>query len=131
MVNVYLLIKNESNRTLLTWRDDGYYKAGWHVPGGIIRYKETIAERIQAVAKTELGTEVEFLTEPLAVNEIIHPKRRERGYFISLLYRCSLTTLPDESLHYESGTPKPNQWMWHETCPENIITVHEIYRRFI
>ena len=44
LINVDLLIKNEQNHTLLTWRDDGYYPPGWHVPGGIIRFKETIAE---------------------------------------------------------------------------------------
>lgn len=43
MVNVDLLIKNvSSNETLLTWREDEYYGPGWHVPGGIVRFKETI-----------------------------------------------------------------------------------------
>lgn len=131
MVNVDLLIKNESGQTLLTWRDDGYYNAGWHVPGGIIRFKETISDRIMKVAKTELGTEVKFLPFPLAVNEIIEPLREERGHFISLLYQCSLVTLPDESLRYRSGTPRRNQWMWHSECPKDIIAVHEIYRQLI
>jgi len=131
MINVDLLLKNKRGQTLLTWRDDGYWKAGWHVPGGIIRYKETIEERIQAVAKAELGAEVEFLAIPLAFNEIIHQERRDRGHFISLLYQCSLTTPPDESLRYRSGRPRPNQWKWHTKCPENIIKVHEIYRKYI
>ena len=131
MVNVDLLIRNEMNQTLLTWRDDGYWKAGWHVPGGIIRYKETIAERIKAVAKTELDAEVEFQPTPLAINEIIFPDRRNRGHFMSLLYRCSFITSPDERLQYKSGAPLPDQWMWHDSCPENIIAVHEIYREYI
>ena len=33
---------------------------GWHIPGGIIRYKETLASRIAAVAETELGTTVQL-----------------------------------------------------------------------
>lgn len=130
MVNVDLLIKNERNQTLLTWRDDRFYM-GWHVPGGIIRYKETFSERIRAVAKTELGAEVEFQMNPIAINEIIHRRRRERGHFISLLCQCSLITPPDEELRYHSGAAKSGQWMWHETCPENIIPVHEIYRQYI
>ena len=32
IINVDLLIKNESDHTLLTWRDGGYYPPGWHVP---------------------------------------------------------------------------------------------------
>ena len=131
MVNVDLLIKNEKKQTLLTWRDDGYGKAGWHIPGGVIRYKEPIADRIRAVARTELGAEVAFQPIPLAIKEIINPDRRVRGHFISFLYQCCLTTAPDNRLQYRSGEPLPNQWMWHDTCPDNIIPVHEIYREYI
>ena len=131
MLNVDLLIKNDKKQTLLTWRDDGYWKAGWHIPGGVIRYKETIADRIRAVARGELGAEVTFQPCPLAIEEIILPDRKVRGHFISFLYQCSLTTAPDNALRYGSGDPLPNQWMWHESCPENIISVHEIYREYI
>jgi colanic acid biosynthesis protein WcaH len=131
MVNVDLLIKNEKGQTLLTWRDDGYWKPGWHIPGGIIRYQEQIAERIRAVAKTEFGAEVAFKPVPLAIKEIINPIRRVRGHFISFLYQCSLTAGPDSRLKYQSGEPLRNQWKWHKACPENIIPVHEIYREFI
>ena len=131
LVNVDLLIKNDQNQTLLTWRDDGYYPPGWHVPGGIIRFKETIADRIQAVAKDELGAKVKCDKTPLAVNEVIHRERKNRGHFISLLYQCRLKTQPDENLKYKSNSPNPNEWMWHSTCPDNIIQVHEMYRKYI
>ncbi len=131
IINVDLLIKDEQNQTLLTWRDDGYYPPGWHVPGGIIRYKETISERVKAVAKNELGAEVEFEYAPLAVNEVIHKSRKNRGHFISLLYQCHLITEPDEDLRCKDNPPKPNEWMWHSSCPSNIISVHEMYRQFI
>ncbi len=131
LVNVDLLIKDEKNRTLLTWRDDGYYSAGWHLPGGIIRFKERSSDRIKAVARHELGAEVVFGPTPIAVNEIIHPTRNIRGHFISLLYRCSFIKPPDEALEFKSGRPGINQWKWHEACPENIIEVHKIYRDFI
>jgi ADP-ribose pyrophosphatase YjhB (NUDIX family) len=60
LVNVDLLVKDKLGKTLLTWRDDGYYPPSWHIPGGIIRYKETFAERIKEVARTELGAAVDF-----------------------------------------------------------------------
>ena len=131
MVNVDLLIKNDQAQTLLTWREDGYWNPGWHIPGGIIRYQESIAERIRAVAWTELGAEVTFEAVPLAIKEIINPFRRVRGHFISFLYQCSLTDGPDNKQQYRSGEPLPNQWMWHGGCPKNIIPVHEVYREFI
>jgi colanic acid biosynthesis protein WcaH len=131
LINVDLLIKDERNRTLLSWREDGYSPPGWHVPGGIIRFKETAADRIRAVAKSELGAGVEFKSVPLTIREIIHPARKDRGHFISLLYRCALTTPPDENLRYDGGTPQKDQWSWHAGCPDNIIDVHEMYRKFI
>jgi len=131
MVNVDLLIKNEQNHTLLTWRDDSLYPACWHIPGGIIRYKETIADRIKAVAAGELGAEVEFKETPLAINELIHPARRVRGHFISFLYECKLMSAPDEKLRYKNGDPKPGEWAWHCKCPDNLISVHDIYRKYL
>lgn len=131
LVNVDLLIKNEQNLTLLTWRNDSYYSAGWHVPGGIIRYKEKIFNRIRAVAASELGCSVDFSKEPLAINEVIHPSRRVRGHFISLLYECTLTSSPDENLRYTEGIPKNGNWSWHNGCPNDIISVHEMYREYI
>jgi colanic acid biosynthesis protein WcaH len=131
LINVDLLIKNEQNHTLLTWRDDGYYPPGWHIPGGIIRYKETIADRIHAVASTELNVDVKFEKDPLAINELINPSRRNRGHFISLLHKCTLISSPDNNLRYEKGIPRPGEWAWHNKCPDNIISVHEIYRKFM
>ena len=131
LINVDLLIKNKHNHTLLTWRDDGYGPPGWHLPGGIIRYKETIHKRVKAVANNELGAEVGFNLAPVAINEIIHNTRKIRGHFISLLYECSLITQPDETLRSKSNSPNPNEWMWHSACPANIIPFHEIYRKFI
>ena len=44
LVNVDLLIKDENGRILLAWREDPIAGIGWHIPGGIIRFKETFAE---------------------------------------------------------------------------------------
>jgi ADP-ribose pyrophosphatase YjhB (NUDIX family) len=66
----------------LTWRDDEYYKTGWHIPGGIVRYKETIADRIRAVAENELGAKVAFKETPLAINEGFNHHSKNRGHFI-------------------------------------------------
>jgi hypothetical protein len=58
LINVDLLIQDEASHTLLTWRNDEYFGTGWHVPGGIIRYKEVAADRVRACAREELGAEV-------------------------------------------------------------------------
>jgi len=130
MVNVDLLIKNESGHTLLAWRDDEYTGKGWHIPGGIIRFKETIENRIKQVAITEVGTEVEYNLKPLCINEIFNPNRNTRGHFISLLYNCLLHSsysLPNK----DSKSSDVGYLQWHTSCPNNLLPFHEIYRNYI
>jgi len=131
LINVDLLIKNKKNQTLLAWRDDGYFPAGWHIPGGIVRYKEAISARIKAVAVVELGARVKCSNTPLLIREVIIPSFRNRAHAISFLYKCSLTRPPAKSLMYVKGVPKQGEWAWHDRCPKDLISVHRMYRRFI
>jgi ADP-ribose pyrophosphatase YjhB (NUDIX family) len=127
MCNVDLLIQHPQKGTLLAWREDQYYGPGWHVPGGIIRYKEAMAARVHAVAEIELGAEVDFEPLPIAVNEMIVPEQRERAHFIALLFRCSLRGAPDGRLRFRAGRPKRGEWAWHEHCPKDLIRLHQCY----
>lgn len=133
MINVDLLIKNEKGETLLTWREDEFYPSGWHIPGGIIRYKETASERIMAVASNELGVSVFHSDTPLAISELImkEPSWRVRGHFISFLYDCKLLGEPSVSRTDKGVAPKPGEWDWHGNCPENLYAAQEIYRKYI
>ena len=131
MVNVDLLIRDNAGRTLLSWRDDAFYGPGWHVPGGIVRFKETAAARIAKVAEHELGARVSFDDEPLCIREIMHPTRAVRGHFLSMLYACALTSTADEARRYHQGQPAHGEWAWHARCPQQLIAVHEVYRPFI
>jgi ADP-ribose pyrophosphatase YjhB (NUDIX family) len=131
MINVDLLVCNDQNQTLLTWRDDVFYGPGWHVPGGIIRFKERASHRIDQVAQIELGAEVEYEETPLRVTEIMNPTRDIRGHFISLLYRCKLKTELSEKTQFVKKHPENNHWAWFSTCPEDLIYQQEMYREFI
>ena len=130
IVNVDLLIKDENGRVLLSWRDDQYAGTGWHIPGGIVRFKENLEKRLLKVAEKEIGTVVEFDPVPIAINQLMHDKRNTRGHFISILYKCFLNS---------KYTPKnigvtnkdTGYLMWHDSCPVNLIQVHEIYRKYI
>jgi colanic acid biosynthesis protein WcaH len=131
LINVDLLIHDAVGRALLTWREDDFYGPGWHVPGGIIRFKETAAERIAAVASAELGAEVQAESEPCKLSELFAPHRDVRGHFLSLLYRCMPITPLDEELKFGGGAPKSGEWHWFARCPDNLIPAHEIYRPYI
>ena len=131
MINVDLLIRDGAGRVLLTWREDRFYPAGWHIPGGIIRFRETIDHRIAEVARLELGTTIAEIPKLLNVHEFIEPERRTRGHFISLLYECSLNGEPAAERAWAGGNPRHGQWAWFGRCPEKLLKVHEVYRKFI
>ena len=60
-INVDLLIKCPKRGVLLTWRDDKYSGKGWHIPGGIIRFREEIKKRILEVGFQELNLKIQIL----------------------------------------------------------------------
>jgi len=130
MVNVDLLVKDDRGRTLLAWRDDPYAGQGWHIPGGIIRFRETFEMRIRKVAETEIGAPVEFDPAPLAINQIIHPVRANRGHFISLLYRCRI---PGDFVPANRGLSRRDAGYlrWHDFCPDDLLELHGIYRSYL
>ena len=130
LVNVDLLIQDAEGRTLLTWRSDEHHGSGWHVPGGIIRYKESAQHRIREVARLELGATVEFDPASVEVVETIGPTRN-RGHFISLLYRCRLTSELDPERQAAGDRPEAGSWKWHAHAPPDLLAVHEMYRKYM
>jgi len=130
LVNVDLLIKDENGRTLLSWRNDQYGGKGWHVPGGIVRFKETLETRVQKVAETEVGVNISFEPIPMALNQTIHHERDIRGHFISLLYQCFLS---GNFVPQNKGLSIKDRGylMWHDHCPDNLLKFQEIYRKHI
>jgi ADP-ribose pyrophosphatase YjhB (NUDIX family) len=101
----------------------------WHLPGGIIRFKEKLETRLLKVAQQELGTAITFEPGPMALNQIICD-HNTRGHFISLLYKCYLSSkyVPQNKglRDTDNGYLK-----WHDACPQNLIKVHEIYRKWV
>ena len=129
LVNVDLLIKDERGRTLLSWRNDQYAGQGWHLPGGIVRFRETLETRVKKVAETEIGAAVDFDLNPIAINQIIHNKR-ERSHFISILYKCKLSA-PFVPENKGLRNTDAGFLQWHTGCPDNLLKLQEIYRKFL
>jgi len=131
IINVDLLIKDKRGRTLLSWRDDDLHGKGWHVPGGIVRFREKFEERIKMVAKLEIGyPDLIFDSSPITITQIINKERDIRGHFISLLYRCFI---PDDFIPDNRNlSSNDNGYLkWHNKCPEDLLMVQEIYRKYI
>jgi len=120
MVNVDILIKNKNDETLLTWRSDQYYGPGWHVPGGILRFKETLVERVKKVARSELSLKLDHIDGPIGHHEMFNNTRDIRGHFISFIYQAKINK--DPPINLKSGDiPKDGEWKWFKNCPDNFI----------
>ena len=128
MVNVDLLIKDDSGNILLTWRDD--LGGGWHIPGSIIRVQETIRQRLQKTVEKELSCTAVFSDTPIEVKEFIFPELKERSHFISFLYETTLTSLPPNELHSKQGKPSAGQFRWFAQAPDDLLIYHNYYRKY-
>lgn len=125
MVNVDLLFQDEQGRILMIWRDDPICGCGWHIPGGIIRFKESLEERLLRTAENELGTQIQFDPQPMSINEVILPQS-VRGHFISLLYRCFLPeSFPRLPVADPGKTYRAGDMCWHSACPRQWVKGQE------
>ncbi len=127
-VNVDLLLRDTDGKVLYTWRDDKHTGSGWHLPGGIIRFREQWLDRVKKVALHEIGVELETITGPISVNEIIVPSKRDRSHFISLLFNCSVNEF-NSSLLKQKAKENPKYLLLSKTAPEHLLSWHRIYLR--
>ena len=133
MVNVDLLIV-KNKRVLLSWRHDQFYGPGWHIPGGVIRFREKLESRIRKVAINELKRSIILVSsKPLLINELFAKNRNVRGHFISLLYECDIDNndfpLFEENNVYKNM--KNGDCMWHQKVPIDFLVNQKVYKDII
>ena len=121
-VSVELIVKSADQKySLLTWRDDELYGPGWHVPGGVVRFKENLINRVEKVVHQEIGVPAKSIEGPIGFHEVFNKERDRRGHFICFVYRVILS---EEPLKQRQAIDKPlsaGQWRWFSRCPENFI----------
>jgi len=129
--NIDLFVTDRFHRLLLTWRDDEFFGKGWHIPGGCLRLKETLDDRIRETAKNEIGVEVIYDHNRFITRESIVTSPRpwlgnelERSHNISMLFFCELPKgfLPDET---SVEKPLPGGLHWFDKFPDNLLKAHE------
>lgn len=126
IVNIDLFITNNRHQLLFSWRDDIYHGKGWHIPGGCVRLREKLEDRIIKTAEKEIGVPIVYDSDPVAVREIIETDYRpkltnqlERCHNISFLYRCSIV----------DGYSVPEQLdgvelKWFDALPDEFLKIH-------
>lgn len=119
---------------MLSWRDDVHCGTGWHIPGGCIRSRETLRERIQKTAREEIGCEVRYYPEVLHVFEIIDESerkladQRERAHFITLVAACRLPEDYDLAMQPKNAA-SPATFSGLRALPDDLLPLQQCYRR--
>jgi len=137
LVNVDLLIEDKQKGVLLAWRDDPYCGRGWHFPGGCLRIRETLAERLQKTALVEVGTEVIYDPKPAAVTEFIAPEQRDgiehqniRAHNVGIAYRCTLPEGFEIDNHGRFATTT-GYLKWFRELPDDLLKIQDCYRAIL
>ena len=121
-VSVELIIKSHDKQgSLLTWRDDELYGPGWHVPGGVVRFKETLTSRVEKVLENEIAAPASKIEGPIGFHEIFNEKRDKRGHFICFVYKVFLIEDPPLRTKAQDGVITGGSWRWFSECPDNLI----------
>lgn len=99
MIAIDVAIMLDKNRVLLTHRKDDFYN-GWHIPGSILRYKESPNDAIKRVCQKELSLKI---SKPCFASFFnIHDIR---GHVITLLYTARPINKPKQGLYFKVGEP--------------------------
>lgn len=129
LINVDLIVCDPKKGFLLSWRSDEYYGPGWHIPGGIIRFKENLIDRLNFVAKNELNLDNELKYSLISINQIMNPTRDVRGHFISMLF---ISYIKDISINNKDIKERENGYLkWHKIIPDGIIKQHKRYEKIL
>ena len=132
MVNVDLLIHNPNKGVILSWRSDKFYGPGWHIPGGIIRFKESLITRLKKVALKELNIEKIEKINFQSIYQIMNPTRDVRGHFLSLLFSAEIGLVNNFELYDSEKSFLPDgACKWHTSVPVNLIPQHKRYGKII
>jgi len=105
----------EAGEVFLIKRDIEPYKGKWHLPGGRIRFRESIGSAINRIAKEEMGIRV-YVPKLLGFMEF--PREVQKGnkrHTVSLVFSVSVNQVPKNGKFYESIPTK----------------THPVHRRFL
>ena len=118
----------------MIFRDDGFYGPGWHLPGGIIRFREKVKSRILITLAKELNIkkgDINLLSLISCV-EVINSKKILRSHFLSFVYLVKLSKKNNKFPFFdENKVYRHGDIAYHQKCPENIIKEHLRFKKII
>jgi len=97
MVAVNLAVMPDKDHVLLTYRKDEFYDS-WHIPGSILRYKESPEDAIKRVCCKELSVKIKKLQFVGYFNDY-----DVRGHELVLLYVARPINKPKDGQYFKLG----------------------------
>lgn len=136
LANVDLLITNKNGRLLLARRNDPFFQLSWHIPGGCMRYGQSFEECLQQTARREIGAELEFNPEPIAVRNVLRGENstleypNERGHNVAILFQC---WLPDgvQIDNCNRSEQDDGYLRWFERLPDDFMQIQKVYGKVL
>ncbi|MDA9688791.1 NUDIX domain-containing protein [Betaproteobacteria bacterium] len=130
-VNIDLVVRDSEANILLIWRDDQHYGPGWHLPGGIIRFREQMTKRVEKVANGECGIIPKDITGPLEFFESIDTKQKERSHFITFIFSCRVDVSKTELKFGKDWLIRLEKTgRFFQFFPKEMIPLHWKYKKF-
>ena len=83
-----IVINDSSGRILLTKRAIEPYFGEWHIPGGSVRFHETLEDAVKRIAKEELGIKIKPV-KLLGFMEFLK-EDKERRHSVSLVFQAEI-----------------------------------------
>ena len=115
---------------MLLWRDDQHYGPGWHLPGGIIRFREQMIKRVEKVAFGECNVVPKNIVGPLEYFESIDIQQRERSHFITFIFSCEIDMPKTQLTFGYDWLVNLKKGKFFKVFPNDMIPLHHKYRKF-
>ena len=113
----FIVVKN--NKVLLAKREIEPNKGSWSLPGGMVRYQETIDQAAERIIGAELGLKIKeknlfgYMEFPHEINQ--------NGTLIHSVSLAFLTTLEDGELR---GSDQAREIEFFEILPQEAHSIH-------
>lgn len=109
-----LLIVNSKGQVLMTKRTIEPYLDHWHLPGGRVKFKESVKDALNRVSKAELGVEVGDEIKLVGYCEYPDEIQKEQDrHSISLVHIFEV----DDDIKLDAG----EKYQWASEMPELVI----------
>lgn len=123
---VETLIYNQ-NGVLLSWAKGEALNSGWKIPSGIVRYQESLRDRVQkTLLEKFLLLDFECSGQPTAMHELMFRTSKPQAHFLTFLFDV-IAPKDFKINNFDKNPGDDNYLQWFKECPKNLIECNTHY----